>query len=277
MKGRLCIVTGGTTGIGLATCEGLMARGADVIMTGRNMERAEAQAEVLRARHSEGSVQTRPLDLARLDSVRQFAAELEAREIHVLIHNAGVIYPKRQSTPEGFDAQLSVIYLGPFLLTHLLLDKLKRGAPSRIINVASDLHRRVKMNWDDLQSERRYNCLNSYSQGELAKVLYTYELARRVRGTGVTANSLHPGGVRTQLFRNFRPPMSWLIWLSNWFKVGPAKGARTSLYLACSDEVEEASGGYYVGCKPRRSSKVSYREEDGARLWELTEKMVGLK
>ncbi len=274
MKGRVCIVTGGSAGIGLATCEGLMARGATVVMTGRNLPKAEAAAEKLRAKHPQGSLEVASLDLASLESVRGFAAQLEHPQIHVLIHNAGVVYPKRQPTPEGFDAQLSVIFIGPFLLTRLLLPRLEAGAPSRVINVASDLHRRVKMNWGDLQSERRYQFLDSYSQGELAKVLYTYELDRRLQGRGVTANCLHPGGVRTQLFRNFRPPLSWLIWLSNWLKVSPARGARTSLHLACAPELENQSGQYYVNCKPRRSSKVSYNEADAARLWSLAEEWI---
>lgn len=258
VKEKVCLVTGGSSGIGLATCRGLLELGHRVITTTR-----QGRPPAL-----SGKVEVYDLDLADLDSVHRFVGQLSIPQIDILIHNAGAVFPRRHQTPQGFEAQFAIIYLGPFLLTRLLQPKLQ-GA--HIINVVSDLHRRVRgLNWEDLQSRRNYHFLNSYSQAELAKVMFTYELARR----GYWANCLHPGGVRSRLFRNFRPPLSWLIWLSNGLKVGPKRGARTSLYLATSPEVEGQSGGYYVNCRRRRSSAASYREEDWLRLWELTESWI---
>lgn len=263
------VVTGGTTGIGYATAAALAQQGADVIVTSRSAERARQAAETIKA---EG----RELDLCSMASVRNFATEFLADEkpLHVLIHNAGMIHPKRLETEDGFDAQLSVIYLGPLLLTHLLLDRLKSSAPARIINVASDLHRNVVMNFEDLQSQQRYNCLTSYSRAELAKIMHTYDLATRLDPNEVSIHALHPGGVRTQLFRNFRPPMSWLIALSNLLKRSPRSGAKTSLHLASAAQVEH--GAYYVNCRPKKSSKASYDRDSWQKLRQLSYPLLGL-
>ncbi len=212
------------------------------------------------------------LDLTDSVSIHQFVETLPFATIDVLIHNAGAVFPRRESTSEGFDAQLAVIYLGPFLLTRLLSDRLGPGA--RIINVASDLHRNVVLDWDDMQSERRYHFLTSYSRAELCKILYTYELARRWDQR--TVNCLHPGGVRTRLFRNFGGPLGWLIGLSNLLKKSPEKGAQTTLYLATSSDVVETTGAYFVNCKPQLSSAPSLDLETAARLWDWTEQLLGL-
>jgi NAD(P)-dependent dehydrogenase (short-subunit alcohol dehydrogenase family) len=263
------LITGGSTGIGRATAKQLVEKGRRVLLTSRSPETARSVAAEIGA---EGLA----LDLSSLSSLRGFAEEVIglAPSLNVVIHNAGAVFPKRTETPEGFDAQFAVIYLGPFLLNHLLLETLKSNGPSRIINVASDLHRNVSMDFDDLQSEKKYNFLTSYSRAELAKVMGTYDLARRVDPEEVSVHCLHPGGVRTKLFRNFRGPLGWLIWLSNWLKMSPSAGARTSVFLATSESVEH--GAYYVKCRPRKSSKASYDQEAQERLRKVSMELAGI-
>ncbi len=264
---KTILVTGGSSGIGRATAEQLVDKGHRVVLTSRVLERAQEVASQIGA---EGMA----LDLASLSEVRRFATDLVqiAPELNVVIHNAGVVYPKRKVTVEGLDAQFAVIYLGPFLLTKLLLETLRTNGPSRIINVASDLHRRVTLDFDDLQSEARYDFLTSYSRAELAKVMHTQELARRLDPDQVSVVSLHPGGVRTKLFRNFRGPLGWLIWLSSWLKMSPSSGARTSVFLATADSVE--NGAYYVKCRPRKSSSASYDKTAQDKLQELSLSLI---
>jgi retinol dehydrogenase 12 len=264
---KTVLITGGSTGIGRATAQKLVEQGARVLLTSRSLTKARSVA-------SEIGAEGLALDLTSLSSLPSFAEELVKRapELNVLIHNAGAVYPKRAQTPEGFDAQFAVIYLGPFLLSHLLMDTLKANGPSRIINVASDLHRNVTLDFDDLQAKTKYNFLTSYSRAELAKVMGTYDLARRMNPNEVSVCCLHPGGVRTKLFRNFRGPLGWLIWLSNWLKMSPSVGARTSVFLATTGQVE--NGAYYVKCRPGKSSKASYDQEAQERLRKLSLQLV---
>ena len=263
------MITGGSTGIGRATARQLVEKGARVLLTSRSLDTARSVASEI------GAVGL-ALDLTSLSSLRAFADNLLqiAPELNVLIHNAGAVYPKRTETSEGFDAQFAVIYLGPFLLNHLLMDTLRANGPSRIINVASDLHRNVTLDFDDLQALGKYNFLTSYSRAELAKVMGTYDLARRLDPTEVSVCCLHPGGVRTKLFRNFRGPVGWMIWLSNWLKMSPAAGARTSVFLATNGQVE--SGAYYIRCRPKKSSKASYDKEAQERLRKTSLELVGI-
>ena len=268
-KQKTILVTGGSSGIGFATAQTLAERGARVILTSRSLARAQEAAADIGA---EGLA----LDLSSLASLEDFARDLTelAPELNIVIHNAGAVYPKRRETPEGLDAQFAVIYLGPFLLNHLLLQTLKGNAPSRIINVVSDLHRNVSLDFDDLQSESKYNFLTSYSRAELAKVMDTYHLSRRLDPEEVSVYCLHPGGVRTNLFRNFRGPLGWLIQLSNLLKMSPSAGARTSVFLATSEELE--SGAYYQKCRVKKSSKQSYDREAQERLYTISRKLVGI-
>lgn len=262
---KTCLVTGGSSGLGYATCQGLIQQGFRVVLTSRDPGRASQAAGRLGAEGMQ-------LELASLASVRAFAAAFLERyaRLDVLIHNAGTVEPRRKLTEDGFETQFQVTYLAPFLLDHLLLQAVR---PERIINVASDLHRGVELVWDDLQSERGYQFIKAYGRAELARILYTYELARRY--PGIAVNCLHPGGVRTSLFRNFRGPLAWLLWLSDWLKQSPARGAATSLYLATADAV--GSGGYYVGCRLRSSSPASQDLDSAQRLWRLSCQLLSIQ
>lgn len=248
-----------------------MEAGAKVVLTSRDLPRAQAAAKELGA---EAGMQ---LDLSSLSSVRGFAARYLSQypQLHILIHNAGAVYPRRTETEDGLDAQLAIIYLGPFLLTALLLERMKASAPARLISVASDLHRNVELDFEDLQSAKKYHFLSSYSRAELAKVMLSHQLARRLDPEQVAVACLHPGGVRSKLFRNFRGPLGWLIGLSNLLKKSPAAGAKTSVHLATAELIEH--GGYYVSCRPRRSSASSYDEASWQRLQEASCKLLGVE
>lgn len=218
-------------------------------------------------------------DLASQDSVRALAREFLAtgRPLHVLLNNAGVVNVGRQVTGDGIEEVFAVNHLAYFLLTHLLLDRLKQSAPARIVNVASDAHKFVRaMDFDDLQGERSYRTMRIYGQSKLANILFTYELARRLDGTGVTANCLHPGAVATGLAKNNGRWAAALVKLLGAFFRTPDKGAETSIYLAASPDVAGVSGQYFYNCKPLRSSPASYDELAAKRLWEISARMVGI-
>lgn len=278
MSGKVCIVCGGTTGIGFATCKGLVESGARVILTGTSLKRAESAALKI-----SGNCTGKYLDLTNFDSVRTFAQEIldEVEHLDVLINNAGLILPRRELNQQGIEKTFAVIYLGPFLLTHLLKPLLETGPSTRIINVASDLHRRGKIDFENLQCEKRYGFIAPYSNAELAKILWTRELAKRYDPAQVTVNSLHPGGVRTKLFRHFRGPFGWLLWLSDLMKLPPSWGAETSLYLARSSEPEGITGEYYMKVWTTIKSVVpSKRAQDfvmGKRLWAKSFELLGLE
>lgn len=263
MKGKVCLVTGGTTGIGFETCRGLAELGAKVLLTGTTLNRAEEAVQRL-----QGDLVPKQLDLTDFQSVSNLAADILRTEsrLDVLIHNAGLVLPKRKVNDQGVEYTLAVVYLGPFLLTQLLGPLIESGPTTRIVNVASDLHRREALDWDDLQSAKKYNFIRAYSRAELAKVLWTRELAKRFQPEVATVNSLHPGGIRTNLFRHFRGPMRWLLWLSDLLKRSPKRGAQTSLYLATSGKVESVTGTYFVNSKPSKVSKLAQDEESAAKL-----------
>ena len=264
MKNKICVVCGGTSGIGFETCRGLARAGAQVILTGTTQARAEQAAKAL-----PGNCRGLALDLTDFDSVRGFANRLlaEIDQLDVLIHNAGLVLPKRRTNPQGIEVTFAVVYLGPFLLTQLLMPLIETGPKTRIVNVASDLHRRARLDFDDLQCEKRYNFVRVYAKAELAKVLWTRTLARKLSTEQATVNSLHPGGVRTRIFRHFRGPLGWLLALSGLLKMSAARGAKTSVYLATSPEVESATGGYFVKCRPTKVAQAATDEAAAGELW----------
>jgi NAD(P)-dependent dehydrogenase (short-subunit alcohol dehydrogenase family) len=243
MKGRICIVTGSNSGIGKETALALAKMGATVIMVVRSQERGEkARTEIFRQTQGK-SVDLMICDLSSMASIRRFAQEFKSKydRLDVLVNNAGAMFNKRDVTPEGFERTLAVNYLGPFLLTHELLDLLKSSAPSRIINVSSGLAKNGKVDLDDLQSEKNYRGTEAYSQvrapvyanTKLMVMMFTYELARRLKGTGVTANVLMPGFVATNLGKNSGSLSSALMFkMVRPMQVSPKKGAETSVYLA---------------------------------------------
>ena len=282
MAGRTVIVTGGNSGIGFETAAALAGAGARVIITARDRERGGAAVEEIRARGGSGSVELSVFDLGRLESVREGAADLLGRapRIDVLVNNAGLMLTERRETADGFETTFGVNHLGPFLLTMLLLDRVRESAPARIVNVSSTAHQSARngLDFDDLQSTKGYAGMAVYGRSKLANIYFTTELARRLSGTGVTVNSLHPGTIRSGFGGDGDAGgfFGWGIKVARPFMAGPAKGAETSVYLASAPEVEGVTGQFFAKCRPKTPSKAARDDAAAARLWELSEQMVGL-
>jgi len=276
MKGgmgeKVCLITGATSGIGKATALGLADMGASVVMVGRERGRGEAVLAEIKEGSPNASVDLMLADLSSQEQIRRLAHEFKETypRLDVLINNAGVIRSERITTQDGLETTFAVNYLAYFLLTNLLLDVLKASAPSRIVNVASGEQRNGAIDFDDLQGEKEYKTAKAYSQSKLATVLFTYELARRLEGTGVTANCLHPGVVGTNLGSGVSGVFGFMVRTLTPLMKSPEKGAETSIYLASSPEVESLSGRYYVKKAEARSSDVSYDERLARRLWEAS-------
>ena len=276
MQGKTVLVTGANQGIGKAAALALARRGANVTIVSRNEEKGRAAVEDIRSR-SGSPVGLIVADLSSRRDVTRVAAEFKSSHprLDVLVNNAGVFVPKRHVTVDGVEETWAVNHLAYFLLTRELLDLLKASGPSRIVNVSSDAHRHGTMHWDDLQfGGRRYSAWGAYSQSKLANLLFTYELSRRLEGTGVTANALHPGVVATGFGRTYAGMMSLLYTVGGPFMLTPERGAETTVYLASSADVEGARGQYFARSRPIRSSKVSYCEMSQKKLWALTEEML---
>ena len=278
MSGRVCVVTGATRGIGRATAEGLAALGATLVLVCRRREDGDRVARELAAAHRGPPAEVLPADLSSQRSIREASEAMHQRHqrIHVLVNNAGVIPKERETTVDGLEMQFAVNHLAYFLLTNLLLDLLIEGAPSRVVNVSSGAHQGGTLDFGDLQSERRYDPVRVYGRTKLANVLFTYELARRLRDTGVTANCLHPGVIATKLLSDYMnlPLVGGSIRRA--FGGSPDKGSETSIYLAASPEVEGVTGRYFVGERATRSSPASYDEGLRHRLWEESARLTEL-
>jgi NAD(P)-dependent dehydrogenase (short-subunit alcohol dehydrogenase family) len=280
LRTRTVVVTGASSGIGKETAVALASSGAKVVMTARDPVRGQVALDEVRSRSDGGQAQLRMLDLASVASVRAFAEGLLADEphLHVLVNNAGLVLSERRVTEDGFEQTFATNHLGPFLLTELLRPRLEASAPARIINVASIAHHAARrgIDFDDLQTEQRYSSLKAYSRSKLANVLHTRELARRLDGTGVTANALHPGAVASGFGRNEDTVGAEAILMSiaQPFLIIPAAGAATSVFLAMSPEVAAVSGEYFVRSKPARPSKAARDEEAAGRLWHASEQLV---
>ena len=274
--GRTILITGATRGIGRAAAEALAGAGASVIVHGRDALRVGVVVSIAGRR---GRVDGMVADLASLADVRRLAAEIDARydRLDVLINNAGLATRRREVTVDGFERQLAVNHLAPFLLTHLLLPKLKASAPARIVNVASNAHHRAAFDIDDLNWERRpYSPLGAYGATKLANVLFTRELAKRLRGTGVTANCLHPGVVATNIFNGLGVIGRLFSIVSKPFLLSSSKGAETTVYLATSGDVAGTSGEYFAGSRRVDPSAAARDEALGRRLWERSAAMTGI-
>lgn len=280
MRGKTVLVTGANTGIGLETAAGLAEMRADVVITARDPAKGSAAVAEIRRRHSDAKVAAMELDLSRLDDVRAFAESFTDSHprLDVLINNAGLMLGERTVTDDGYETTFQVNHLGPFLLTNLLLPLLRASAPSRIINVASTAHRGGRLDFDDLHSERSFSMMRVYGTTKLCNILFTRELARRLEGTGVTANSLHPGTVRTGfgMDGDTKGLMRLGLAIGRPFFLSPAGGAKTSVHVASSPDLEGRSGGYYARSRPARTTKAAMDDEAARRLWEISAQLVGL-
>lgn len=275
IKDKVVLVTGATSGIGKVAAQELAAQGAHVVLISRSADKCRAVAEEIRAKTNAG-VDWIAADLSLLSGIEDAAAEFKARyqQLHVLLNNAGAFYADRNTTADGYETTFALNHLNYFLLTERLRDLLIASAPARIVNVSSDAHLGGAIDFDDIMGQIKYSGWGAYSQSKLANVMFTYTLARRLEGTGVTANVLHPGFVATGFGRNNDGLLGMLMPIAQWFAKKPDQGAETSIYLATSPEVSGVTGKYFASRKAKNSSARSYDLDAQERLWALSEELV---
>jgi NAD(P)-dependent dehydrogenase (short-subunit alcohol dehydrogenase family) len=277
LHGKVCLVTGATNGIGLVTAGALAGRGGTVVLVGRDPTKAAAAVEQIKSQTGNQQVESLLADLSSRQQVRDLAQRFRERHkrLDVLVNNAGGIWMNRQETVDGHEMTVAVNHLAYFQLTLELLDLLKASGPSRVVNVSSRAHKRATLDFDDLMGSKSYGGWQAYCRSKLMNLLFTYELARRLAGTGVTANALHPGVVST----GFGLGNGWRGFLlrlaSRLLAVSPEKGARTVIYLATSPAVAAVSGGYFVKDAATESSPASRDEAAAKRLWQLSLELTG--
>ena len=278
MKDKTVLITGANAGIGLETSVGLAKLGARVLMVSRDEGRGREALDIVKEKTGNYNIHLLIADLSDPSAIRNLARDVERDfgALHVLLNNAAVIPRRRELTKDGLEVQFAVNHLAYFHLTGLLLGLLKANAPARVVNVSSQVHAGATIEFDDLQSEREYGRTRVYGKTKLANILFTYELARRLEGTGVTANCLHPGVVATNLLADAGGLPRKLKAVTRIAAVSMETGARTSVYLASSEEVEGVSGKYFVKEKAVPSSPESYDEEAARRLWDISCRMTGL-
>ena len=278
MAGRTVLVTGGTAGIGRATALGLATMGAHLAITGRDQERTEGAAREIRAAGG-GQVDVFVADLSSQSEVRRLAEEVpqSLSRIDVLVNNVGGYWNTRHVTADGLEHTFALNHLAPFLITNLLLDRLKQSAPARVVTVSSNAQAMGRIDFDDLQGERSYSASRAYDQSKLANVVFTYELARRLPASAVTANALHPGVVSTSFGAEDPGRVQRLLvpFMRPLMKA-PAQGAATSIHVASAPDLEQVTGRYFANSKRKRSSKRSYDEAAAAWLWQVSADLVGL-
>ena len=279
MGGKTVLITGSTSGIGKATAVALAAMGADVVVVGRNPERGEAALEEIKDQSHNESVELMLADLSVQGEVRRLAEEFLERHdrLDVLVNNAGLVQSKRTETSDGIETTFAINHLAPFLLTNLLLERLEKSAPSRVITVSSEAQRWGNVDFEDLQSRRKYRGFPVYGMTKLANIMFTYELAERLKGTGVTANCLHPGSVGTNFGKNNRGPMALFFRVAKPFMRSPEQGADTLIWLASSPEVDGVSGKYFSDREEIEAKKVAYDPAARRTLWEISEDLTGLE
>ena len=278
MNGKTVLITGASAGIGLQSAIGLAKLGAEVVMVGRDEARTAQAAELVKSQTGNQAVSYLLADLSSLKDVRKLAQEFKDKykKLDVLLNNAGAIFLTHKVSVDGYEMSLALNHLNYFLLTDLLLDMVKAGPSGRIVNVASRAHYRGHVNFDDLQSQHGYSGMQVYGTSKLMNVLFTYELARRLQGTNVTANCLHPGFVAS----NFATNNGWFVRIAMNFmgsRISVEDGAKCSIYLASSPDVQGISGKYFnYDLKETRSSDESYDEAEAKRLWDVSEKLVAI-
>src|SRR2546428_5176792 len=276
MKDKVVMITGANSGIGKAATLALAKMGATIVMVARNAEKGEAaRSEIIRESQN-NSIDLLLADLSSLESVRQLATEFQKKypKLHILINNAGLFNQRRHVTTDGYENTFATNYLAAFLLTNLQLEQLKASAPSRIINVSSVGHYKGHINFDDLNLEKEYGGWKAYGQSKLALVLFTHELAKKLQGTGVTVNAVHPGTVATNIWTRPFGPVGFIMALPKLFMTSPEKGAETIVYLASSPDAKGLNGEYVEKLKVKKSSDESYNEEIAQRLWDVSAKLT---
>ncbi|XP_060529320.1 retinol dehydrogenase 14-like [Cylas formicarius] len=280
MNGKTVIITGANGGIGKETCREIAQRGARVIMACRNIVTAKAARDEIVESTKNENVIVKELDLSSQASIRKFAEDILRTEsrLDVLIHNAGTAEKKLIKTEDGLELTMATNHFGPFLLTHLLIDLLKRSSPSRVVIVASELYRLASLNLNKINPERSWFPPYIYYPSKTANISFTLELARRLEGSGVTANCLHPGMIDSGIWRNVPVPFNWPLKLiiKLFFKT-PKQGCQTSVFLACSEEVANVTGRYFMDCKERQLNAGVSDMSKAKKLWELSEKFANLK
>ncbi len=278
MQGKVCLITGGTNGIGKSTAQELARLGATVVIVGRDVQKTDRVVEEIRTASGNNRVDSLLADLSSQQEVRRLAHEFKSRysHLHVLLNNAGAVFMQRQLSVDGLEMTFALNHLAYFLLTNLLLDTIKASAPARIINVSSDAHSGGKMEFDNLQGERNYG-VSAYGNSKLANILFTIELAHRLEGTGVTVNALHPGFVNTGFGKN-NPGflMKVIRAVTPLVARSPEKGAETSIYLASSPEVEKLTGRYLHNSKVIPTAPQATDMAVAKKLWDVSAEMVHL-
>lgn len=277
MKGKIVLITGATSGIGEETALGLAKTGATVVLVGRSREKLDRVASSIAAATGNRAIDTMICDLTSIENVRKLASDFTQKfqRLDVLINNAGEIVNERRTTVDGFEYTLALNHLSHFLLTLLLLDLIRASAPARIISVSSAAHMIGRVDFEDLMGEKKYSPMRAYSQAKLANLLFARELARRLAGTGVSANAVHPGTVRTNFGKGMKGRWRVFIWLGSPFMINAQEGAETSIFAASSPEVAGITGRYFVKKKEKISSKRSYDQTAARRLWEVSSKLTG--
>jgi len=279
LKGKTCLVTGATSGIGRVTALALATQGAELVVAGRDRQKAEETIRWISSETGNEAVQYLLADFSDLGQVRELARTFKNRysRLDVLVNNAGAFFNSRRETPHGVEMTFLVNHLAPFVLTNLLLDTIQESAPARIVNVSSDAHKYDSMNFDDLGFEHGYFGMRGYARSKLANVLFTNELARRLAGSGVTVNAAHPGHVATDIWKTNFPVIGPVLkWAMGLFALTPEQGADTIIYLASSPEVEGTTGTYFARREPVESSPISRDERVARRLWQTSERLASL-
>jgi NAD(P)-dependent dehydrogenase (short-subunit alcohol dehydrogenase family) len=279
MQGKICLITGGTNGIGKSTAQALAQMGATVVIVGRNAQKTPQVADEIRSTTRNKNVDALLADLSSQQEVRRLAEEFKSKytRLHVLLNNAGAMFWSRQLTVDGRELTFALNHLAHFLLTNLLLDTLKASAPARIINVSSRAHQRGQIDFTDLQAERHYAGMEVYGNSKLANILFTIELARRLEGTGVTVNSLHPGFVNSGFAKN-NAGLAFKLFgaIGPLIARSPERGAETSIYLASSPEVEGVTGKYFSDSKMTQPAPQAADAAAAKKLWEVSAELVQL-
>ncbi len=270
LQNKVCIITGSTSGIGKVTATALAASGVTLVLPVRNMVKGENVKQEIIAQTKNDRIELFPCDLSVLKSVHDFTLAFKQKynRLHILINNAGIWAKHFGTTSDGIERTFAINHLAPFLLTNLLLDVMKQSAPARIINLSSIAHKMGTIDFDDLEGRKKFSLMKSYGQSKLANILFTKKLAKDLKEFNITANCVHPGGVRTELFQE----MSWLLrMMTQLVLISPEKGAETSIYLATSDEVQNITGEYFAKKKIRKPIDEACNMDIAEQLWKVSE------